>query len=78
MKKFIIESEFWDLFPKAKIGVIVFNGIDNSIKEKEMYAGPNDEDFNIRGIGERADIHVENTLPLDEYVALVYRKLGLE
>lgn len=38
MKKFIIESEFWDLFPKAKIGVIVFNGIDNSIKEKEMYA----------------------------------------
>ncbi len=47
-------------------------------EEKEMYAGPNDEDFNIRGIGEMADIHVENTLPLDEYVALVYRKLGLE
>lgn len=37
MKKFIIEGEFWDLFPKAKIGVIVFNGIDNSIKGKEMY-----------------------------------------
>ena len=38
MKKFIIESEFWDLFPKAKIGVIVFKGIDNSVKEKGMYA----------------------------------------
>ena len=38
MKKFIIESEFWNLFPKAKIGVIVFKGIDNSVKEKGMYA----------------------------------------
>lgn len=48
-----------------------------SNEEKEMYAGPNDEDFNIRGIGELADIRVENTLPLDEYIGLVYSKLGL-
>ncbi len=47
-------------------------------EEKEMYAGPNDEDFNIRGIGEMADIHIENTLPLDDYIALAYQKLGLE
>lgn len=46
-------------------------------EEKEMYAGPNDEDFNIRGIGELADIHIENTLSLDEYIGLVYSKLGL-
>lgn len=47
-------------------------------EEKELYAGPNDEDFNIRGIGEMADIKVENTLPLDEYIQLVYSKLGLK
>lgn len=37
MKKFIVEDSFWELFPKAKIGVIVFNGIDNTIKNVEKY-----------------------------------------
>ncbi|MBS4538986.1 B3/4 domain-containing protein [Clostridium sp. D2Q-11] len=37
MKKFIIEDSFWSLFPNAKIGVVICNGIDNSIKEKEQY-----------------------------------------
>lgn len=46
-------------------------------EEKELYAGPNDEDFNIRGIKDLADIVVENTLPLDEFVELVYAKLNL-
>lgn len=46
-------------------------------EEKEMYAGPNDEDFNIRGVKELADIVVENTLPLDEFIKHVYEKLGL-
>lgn len=44
-------------------------------EEKELYAGPNDEDFNIRGIKDIADIVVENTLPLDEFIALVYSEL---
>lgn len=47
-------------------------------EEKELYAGPNDEDFNIRGIGKMADIVVENVLALDDYIALVYSKLGLK
>ncbi|WP_143317758.1 B3/4 domain-containing protein [Clostridium sp. HBUAS56017] len=38
MKKFIIEDSFWNLFPNAKIGVIICNGIDNSIKDKDQYA----------------------------------------
>lgn len=38
MKKFIIEDEFWELFPKAKIGVIVAKNIDNVIKEENQYA----------------------------------------
>ncbi len=46
-------------------------------EEKEMYAGPNDEDFNIRGIRDLADIVVENTLPLNEFVSQTYHKLGL-
>ncbi len=37
MKKFIIEEEFWNLFPDAKIGVIVCHGIDNKIKKTDRY-----------------------------------------
>lgn len=47
-------------------------------EEIELYAGPKDEDFNIRGIKDLADVVVENTLPLDEFVELTYKKLGLE
>ncbi len=46
-------------------------------EEKEMYAGPNDEDFNIRGIRDLADVVVENTLPLDAFITLVYHELKL-
>ncbi len=45
---------------------------------KELYAGPNDEDFNIRGVGEMADIAIQNVLPLDDYIQLAYTKLGLK
>jgi DNA/RNA-binding domain of Phe-tRNA-synthetase-like protein len=38
MKKFVIEDSFWSLFPNAKIGIVVCQGIDNSIKDKEQYA----------------------------------------
>lgn len=37
MKKFIIENDFWDIFPKAKIGIIICKDIDNSIKDEEKY-----------------------------------------
>lgn len=37
MKHFIIEDDFWNLFPDAKIGVVVCHGIDNSIKNEEQY-----------------------------------------
>ncbi|GLC31745.1 B3/B4 domain-containing protein [Clostridium omnivorum] len=37
MKKFVIEDDFWSLFPSARIGVIICNGIDNSIKDEEKY-----------------------------------------
>ena len=47
-------------------------------EEKELYAGPNDEDFNIRCIGEMADITIQNILPLNEYIELAYSKLGLK
>lgn len=33
MKKFIVEDDFWKLFPEAKIGVLVCNGIDKSIRD---------------------------------------------
>lgn len=37
MKKFVIEDSFFNLFPNAKIGVVICRGIDNSIREKEQY-----------------------------------------
>lgn len=37
MKKFVIEEDFWSLFPNAKIGVIVCNGINNTIRDEEKY-----------------------------------------
>ncbi|MDV3425721.1 MAG: B3/4 domain-containing protein [Bacillota bacterium] len=37
MKNFIIEDDFWGVFPKAKIGVVICHGIDNSIKNNDKY-----------------------------------------
>lgn len=37
MKKFVIEKDFLEIFPDAKIGVLVCNGIDNHIKDEEKY-----------------------------------------
>lgn len=37
MKKFVIEDDFWSLFPSARIGVVVCYGIDNTIKDKDKY-----------------------------------------
>ncbi|MBV4431128.1 B3/4 domain-containing protein [Clostridium tyrobutyricum] len=37
MKKFVIEDDFWGLFPGARIGVVVCHGIDNSIKDEKQY-----------------------------------------
>ena len=37
MQKFVIEDDFWSLFPSARIGVVICHGIDNSIKDEEQY-----------------------------------------
>lgn len=37
MKKFIVEEEFWTLFPSAKIGVIICEGIDNTVTNETIY-----------------------------------------
>lgn len=36
-KKFIIEDAFWDVFPQARIGIIICNGIDNKVKGTDDY-----------------------------------------
>jgi DNA/RNA-binding domain of Phe-tRNA-synthetase-like protein len=38
MKKFVIEDSFLSLFPNAKIGIVICQGMDNFIKDKEQYA----------------------------------------
>ncbi|MFT5875050.1 MAG: DNA/RNA-binding domain of Phe-tRNA-synthetase-like protein, partial [Clostridium sp.] len=37
MKKFIIEDDFWELFPQARIGVVVCTGIDNAIRDEDKF-----------------------------------------
>ncbi|WP_400164582.1 B3/4 domain-containing protein [Brevibacillus sp. TJ4] len=37
MTRFIIEEDFWSLFPHAKIGTVICQGIDNSIRDVEVY-----------------------------------------
>lgn len=37
MKQFIIEEPFWEVFPSAKIGILIFKGIDNKIDSKKDY-----------------------------------------
>lgn len=37
MKRFVIEDDFWNLFPNARVGVVACHGIDNSIKDKDKY-----------------------------------------
>ena len=37
MKKIIIENDFWDIFPEAKIGVVVCRGINNFICRERSY-----------------------------------------
>ena len=38
MKNFIIEDDFWNVFPNAKIGIVVCTNIDNTIRDREQYA----------------------------------------
>lgn len=37
MKTFIVEDSFWSIFPQAKIGVVVCNGIDNRIRNVKVF-----------------------------------------
>ena len=37
MKNFVIEDDFWSIFPNAKIGVVICHGIDNTIRNEEVY-----------------------------------------
>lgn len=37
MKYFKIEDDFWNVFPGAKIGIVVCNNIDNTICNREQY-----------------------------------------
>lgn len=43
MKKFIIEKDFWDIFPEAKIGVVICYDINNSLLNQEKYQSMIDE-----------------------------------
>lgn len=37
MNKFIIEKPFWEVFPEAKIGIVVLKGISNKVIQEDKY-----------------------------------------
>ncbi|NLN47575.1 MAG: B3/4 domain-containing protein [Clostridiales bacterium] len=37
MKSFIVEKDFWELFPQARFGIIIFQGVDNRIQNEDKY-----------------------------------------
>ena len=37
MSRFIIAEDFWEVFPDARIGVIVCQGVDNSVQNRSYY-----------------------------------------
>lgn len=46
-------------------------------EEKEWHAGDDDASFNLSGIKSMADATIDNTLPIDDFIAVVYAALGL-
>lgn len=46
-------------------------------EEQEWHQGESDADFNLRDIKAMADITIENTLPVDQLIAIVYAAVGL-
>jgi dephospho-CoA kinase len=46
-------------------------------EEAEMYGGDSDADFNIREIGNRADVVLSNETTLEDFLDSAYRSLGL-
>lgn len=37
MKRFVVEEAFWELFPQARIGIIICEGIDNTLRDTVHY-----------------------------------------
>ena len=37
MKNFMIEEDFWAVFPNAKIGIVVCKNIDNTVRDRDFY-----------------------------------------
>lgn len=37
MKKFIVEASFWEVFPKAKIGIVLIKGLNNQSAHADVY-----------------------------------------
>ena len=54
MKKFILEQPFLDIFPEAKIGILVCKGINNQITDENKYA-----DY-LQNAQQQAMKHIEN------------------
>ena len=44
---------------------------------KEWHAGETDADFNLRDIKAMADVVMENTVPLDEFIREAEKRLNL-
>lgn len=68
MKKFIVEPEFWELFPETKIGIVLAKNIDNSMESSAEIKKNLDE------ANENAEQFLEAAVFSENPVVSVWRK----
>ncbi len=60
MKKFRLEDDYLALFPDSRIGILVCEGIDNTVKEEERFRPWLDEAFAGAGKYVQAEVFTDN------------------
>ena len=68
MKKFIVEPEFWELFPETQIGIVLAKNIDNSMESSAEIKKNLDE------ANENAEQFLEAAVFSENPVVSVWRK----
>jgi len=58
---------------EARLSLEAFEAFEKT----EMYSGESDSDFNIRGIGEIADVVIDSSRELEAFIGDAYQALGL-
>ena len=72
MKKLIIDQDFWNLFPKATVGILVLKGVKEN---KKLSAKESDEiEALLKGANESAKKHLTSDVISENQVVKIWRE----